>query len=206
MKLDKEDIFLFGYMCYNVIINLRHTLKIRGFKLYLSLVFLVGSFGQVSGQSVGSSFIRHMNGVTALEAGAGLSDIGIAVYGYYGWYISHQWSIKTGGAYEFDLDQRFDSRTISLDLAINKYLLARRKFFLGAMLGPTLAFEHLEGVEWDGKFLHPLPGVAWGVGIDDYLTRRFAVSFNGVMRMIPASEIGKIRLYLLAGLKYTLRN
>jgi len=193
-------------MCYNVIIKYRFGLSKRRLKLCLSLVFIVGSFGQVSGQYGGNSIVRHIQGTSELEAGIGFSDLGLAGSAYYLWYINHQWFIETGGTYEFDLDQRFDANTISWDLSISRYLLAHRKFFLSMMVGPAIVFEKLEGVDWKGKFIQPLPGGSFGIGLENYLSRRVALTANGMMRMIPASEIGKTRLYLLFGLKYTLRN
>ncbi|MEQ8880954.1 MAG: hypothetical protein RLQ12_15030, partial [Cyclobacteriaceae bacterium] len=112
-------------------------------------MFIVGSFCQVSGQYGGNSIVRHIQGTSELEAGIGFSDLGLAGSVYYLWHINHQWFIKTGGTYEFDLDQRFDANTISWDLLISRYLLAHRKFFLSVMLGPTMVFEKLEGVEWN---------------------------------------------------------
>ncbi|MEQ8552108.1 MAG: hypothetical protein RIC06_10465 [Cyclobacteriaceae bacterium] len=178
----------------------------RRLRLCLSLVFIVGSFYQVSGQYGGNSIVRHIQGTSELEAGIGFSDLGLTSSAYYLWHINHQWFINTGGTYEFDLDQRFDAQTISWDLVISRYLLARRKFFLSMMLGPSIVFEKLEGVEWNGKFFQPLPGGSLGIGLENYLSRRVALTVNGMIRMIPSSKIGRTRLYLLIGLKYTLRN
>ncbi|MEQ8339154.1 MAG: hypothetical protein RIA62_17465 [Cyclobacteriaceae bacterium] len=181
-------------------------MKEKRLKLCLSLVFVFGSLSQVSGQYGGSSIVRHIQGTSELKAGIGFSDLGLAGSGYYLWHINHQWFIRTGGTYEFDLDQRFDNRTLSWDLLINRYLLAHRKFFVSMMIGPAIVFEKLEGVEWKGKFFQPLPGGSLGIGFENYLSRRVAITVNGVMRMIPMSEVGKIRLYLLVGIKYSLKN
>ncbi|MEQ8880903.1 MAG: hypothetical protein RLO17_12865 [Cyclobacteriaceae bacterium] len=193
-------------MCYNVINKIIFLIQITRSKLLLSIIFLIISYSQVSGQYGGNSIVRHIQGTSELDAGFGFSDLGPAVSGYYLWHINHQWFIKTGGTFEFDMDQRFNNRTMSLDLFIGRYLLAHRKFFMSMLIGPTIVFENLEGVDWEGKFLQPLPGGSLGFGLENYLSRRIAFTANGMIRMIPVSEVGKTRLYLLVGLKYTLKN
>lgn len=202
----EADIFLLRYMCYNVMIKTRFFIRITRYWLLLGVVCLICYPSQVTGQYGGTSIVRHMQGTSEVEARAGLSDLGVAVSANYRWHINHRWFLRTGTSYEFDIDQRFDNLTLSWDLLINRYLLAHRKFFLSVMLGPTMVFEKLEGVDWEGKFIHPIAGSTLGVSADNYLTRRVDFTIDGMMRMVPGSEIGKVRLYLLAGLKYTLRN
>ena len=192
-------------MHYNVIIILRSAIaNTRSAGLLISILWFILFVPEGHTQSGETISFRHVKGIQGIELAGGISDLGTAGSVYYSKYFSQKWYGKIGFIYEIKNDPRFKTKTLTADITGARTVIFKRNFFLSGLAGGSVVInETLDGIDSDNSLNTTGVGIMGGAEIEYYLSNRFVIVIDGIVRYIFNSDIGKERFYGTAGLKFT---
>ncbi len=183
----------------------RHYIVIKIIEVTLFIELLVSSCfsSNLFAQESNPVSFRHVKGIQGMEFSAGISDLGWAGCIYYTNCFSNRWYGKTGLTYEFINDPRFKSWALTADIAAARTLISRRSIFINVIAGGSAVIhESVEGFVIENKIQPVGYGLMCGGEIEYFLSNRFVLIGDGILRYIFNSDIGKQRFYGTIGLKY----
>jgi len=176
----------------------------RSVGLLTSILWFILFVPEGHTQSRETISFRHVKGIQGIELGGGISDLGAAGLVYYSKYFSHKWYGKIGFIYEINNDPRFKTKTLTADITAARTVMFKRNFFLSALAGGSVVInETLDGIDSDNSLNTTGVGIMGGAEIEYYLSNRFVIVIDGIVRYIFNSDIGKERFYGTIGLKFT---